>query len=243
MSWTLPQASPTALIAVALAAIVGTVTAWPQGIVRYRAAMTMATTSILTAPLGLYTASVLPVTSLNIIFALILLVVSIRMILQARAAPEETKVVLAGMNADKEDPNEAVCQMNPLTGQLKWTRPCALAISGSGLLTGFLSGLLGVGGGFIIVPMLRAMTDLSFHSAVATSLMAISITSLATVGIAVYQGQVLPWHIAIPFAAGALAGMLAGRLFAGKLAGPKLQVGFAGLMLIISGSMFLQTLL
>ncbi|MGC1507867.1 sulfite exporter TauE/SafE family protein [Ketobacter sp.] len=242
MGWSLPQAIPTALIAVALAAFVGTATAWPQGIVRYRAAITMASTSILTAPLGLYTASRLPVSRLHIIFALVLVVVSIRMILQARTAPEETRVVLAGMKTDKEDPTEPVCRMNPLTGQLKWTRPCALAISGSGLLTGFLSGLLGVGGGFIIVPMLRAMTDLSFHSAVATSLMAITITSLATVGIAAYQGQALPWHVAAPFAAGALAGMLAGRLFAGKLAGPSLQLGFAGLMLIISGSMLVQTL-
>ena len=174
--------------------------------------------------------------------ALGLLVVSVRMILQARSAPEETKVVLAGMKAAKEDPADPVCKMNPLTGQLKWTRPCTLAISGSGLLTGFLSGLLGVGGGFVIVPILRAMTDLSFHSAVATSLMTISITSLATVAISILQGQPLPWHIAAPFAIGTLAGMLLGRLGASKLAGPKLQLGFAGLMVLISGGLLFQTL-
>ena len=60
MGWSLPQAIPTALIAVALAAFVGTATAWPQGIVRYRAAITMASTSILTAPLGLYTPADFP---------------------------------------------------------------------------------------------------------------------------------------------------------------------------------------
>lgn len=233
MGWTLPQAAPTALLAVSAAAIMGTISAWPQGIVRYRAAMVMTAVGMLTAPLGLQAAQLLPLPVLSGCFALVLLVVSVRMILQARSAPEEAKVVRAGLGNQQEDPTEPVCKMNPLTGRLKWTRPCAIAIGTGGMVTGFLSGLLGVGGGFIIVPILRAVTDLSFHSAVATSLMAIALTSAGTVTISMAQGHALPWQVAGPFVAGALVGMFAGRLSANKIAGPKLQQGFAYVMLLV----------
>lgn len=233
MGWSLPQAAPTALLAVSAAAILGTISAWPQGIVRYRAAIVMSLAGMITAPLGLKAAQILPLPILSGSFALVLLLVSIRMIRRALASPEEARIVRAGLKAEPENPAEPVCKMNPLTGQLRWTRPCTLAISGGGLATGFLSGLLGVGGGFVIVPILRAVTDLSFHSAVATSLMAIALTSAGTVGISLLQGQTMDLMIAAPFVAGALAGMLLGRVTAGKLAGPKLQIGFASMMLMI----------
>lgn len=238
LGWTLPQAAPTALLAVSAAAILGTLSAWPQGIVRYRAALVMSCAGMLTAPLGLKAGQILPLPWLSAAFALVLLYVSIRMIMQARSNPEESRIVRAGLKAEPENPSEPVCKMNPITGQLRWTRPCALAIASGGLATGFLSGLLGVGGGFVIVPILRAVTDLSFHSAVATSLMAISLTSAGTVVISVAQGQTLDLMIGAPFVLGALAGMLLGRQTASRLAGPKLQLGFASVMLLISAGMF-----
>ncbi|MDY6919124.1 MAG: sulfite exporter TauE/SafE family protein [Pseudomonadota bacterium] len=233
MGWTLPQAVPVALLAVSAAAIFGTATVWPQGIVRYRAALMMSAAGMLTAPLGLAAAQILPLPLLNVGFALILLVVSLRMLYAARKSPDETRVVRAGLRDQREAPGEPVCKVNPDTGRLLWTRPCALAITGGGLATGFLSGLLGVGGGFVIVPILRAVTDLSFHSAVATSLMAIALTSAGTVLMALAQGGNLPLLVALPFVLGALAGMLAGRLTANRLAGPRLQTGFASVMLVV----------
>lgn len=240
MGWTLPQAAPTALLAVSAAAILGTASAWPQGIVRYRAALVMSLAGMLTAPLGLEAAQALPLPILSASFALVLLLVSIRMILRARSAPDESRIVRAGLQGEQENPSEPVCKMNPNTGRLRWTRPCALAISSGGLTTGFLSGLLGVGGGFVIVPILRAVTDLSFHSAVATSLMAIALTSAGTVAISIAQGQALDLTIAAPFVGGALAGMLLGRLTAQRIAGPNLQIGFGSVMLLIAGGMVWQ---
>lgn len=240
MGWTLPQAAPTALLAVSAAAILGTASAWPQGIVRYRAALVMSLAGMLTAPFGLKAAQILPLPILSASFALVLLLVSIRMILRARSAPDESRIVRAGLQGEQENPSEPVCKMNPATGRLRWTRPCALAISGGGLTTGFLSGLLGVGGGFVIVPILRAVTDLSFHSAVATSLMAIALTSAGTVAISIAQGQTLDLMIAAPFVGGALAGMLLGRQTAQRIAGPNLQIGFGSVMLLIAGGMVWQ---
>lgn len=237
MGWTLPEAAPVALLAVSAAAILGTVSAWPQGIVRYRAALVMSAAGMVTAPFGLKAAHVLPLPLLSASFAVVLLLVSVRMILRARAAPEEARVVRAGLQGEQENPSEPVCKVNPDTGRLHWTRPCALAITSGGLVTGFLSGLLGVGGGFVIVPILRAMTDLSFHSAVATSLMAIALTSAGTVAISVAQGNSLSLLVAAPFVGGALAGMALGRVSASRLAGPKLQISFAIVMLLVCAGM------
>ena len=63
--------------------------------------------------------------------------------------------------------------MNPDTGRLAWTPATAAALAGTGAVTGLMTGLLGVGGGFIIVPMLRKLTDVPMHGVVATSLMVI----------------------------------------------------------------------
>lgn len=241
MGWTLPQATPVALLAVCVSAAVGTIGAWRQGIVRYRAAMVMSATGMLTAPLGLLVATHTPLTLLNLLFAAILIVISVRMLRQARQQPDETRVVRAAVTGDASDSAQPLCQLNP-DGRLRWTGPCAMAIVGSGAGTGFLSGLLGVGGGFVIVPALRAFTALSFHSAVATSLMAIALTSAGTVSLALATGRDLPWPVAIPFMTGALLGMFGGRALAPRLAGPRLQQGFAVLVLVVSGLLVVKAL-
>lgn len=96
----------------------------------------------------------------------------------------------------------------------------------SGGLAGLLSGLLGVGGGFVVVPALQRYTDLPMKSAVATSLAVIALISLMGV-VATVAGGHMDWKVALPFSAGALAGMLGGGSLAVRLAGPQLQKGFA----------------
>ncbi|NJM30301.1 MAG: TSUP family transporter, partial [Rhizobiales bacterium] len=59
------------------------------------------------------------------------------------------------------------------------TAPCALVLALVGLGTGFLSGLLGVGGGFLIVPALVLVTRMGVHRAVATSLLVISVIGVS----------------------------------------------------------------
>ena len=78
-----------------------------------------------------------------------------------------------------------------------------------GLVSGFLSALLGVGGGIVIVPLLMLWAGLEVRPATATSLVAIGITALA--GIVTYWvlGDVRPGYAALvglPAAVGAVAG-------------------------------------
>jgi uncharacterized membrane protein YfcA len=93
-------------------------------------------------------------------------------------------------------------------------------------VSGVLSGLLGVGGGFVIVPSLTRYTNLAVRSIFATSLAVIALVSIGGVSAAAWQGAIA-WPVALPFAGGAIAALLAGRLVAARLAGARLQQGFA----------------
>jgi len=230
LGWTLTQAVPVALIAVCAAATFGTWVAWNVSYVRYRAAMAMAAVSWSTAPLGLKIADRLPETWLAAAFALVLVAVALRLILQARARPADTRIVRAGVVGDGNPARGPMCRTNDSTGRLIWTRQCAMTISAIGAAAGFLSGMLGVGGGFVIVPALRSATVLSMHSAVATSLMAIALTSAGTVVASMAMGRSMPWIVALPFVLGSVMGMLIGRKIAPRIAGPRLQMGFAVVM-------------
>lgn len=130
-----------------------------------------------------------------------------------------------------------MCRLDPQSQRVNWTSPCALVLGLSGIGTGLLSGALGVGAGFVIVPSLRAATSLSMSAVVATSLMAIAIISGSAVASHLLHGNHIPWMVATPFLAGALAGMWAGRALAVRLSGARLQQAFAALMAFVAPSM------
>lgn len=215
---TMTEAAPVGLIAVGMAAALGAILGLREGIVRYRAAMLVSTFGIASAPLGLWLAHRLPDTPLMMAFAAVLVYVAQRMFRRARAEQKN------GAPLPREMPMP--CVINPREGRFQWTLPCAQMMSGTGLLSGVLSGLLGVGGGFVIVPALTRATDLDMRSIIATSLAVIALVSVGTVASASVAG-VVRWDIGLPFGAGAIIGLLAGRRIARALSGPHLQQIFA----------------
>jgi len=233
LGWTLPQAAPVALLAVCASATFGTVVAWDVAYVRYRAAMLMGAASFLTAPLGVKAAAIMPVPILTALFAVVLIVVAVRMLRQALRSPAEAAIVRATVHGDGGIEQGHWIRVNE-RGRIMWNATAAAAIGAIGAVTGFVAGLLGVGGGFVIVPALRAVSGLSMHSAVATSLLAIALISASAVAGAVVQGVAIPWFAAGPFVLGALAGMLAGRRLAPRIAGARLQETFAVVMLLVA---------
>ncbi|WP_449430454.1 sulfite exporter TauE/SafE family protein [Pseudomonas putida] len=212
------EAAPIGLLAVGLAAGVGAVLGFRQGLVRYRAALFIALIGIAVAPFGLMLAHHVPNTPLALVFASVLVYACLRI---WRKAVSELRGE-AAFGTRQIEP----CVLNPLQGRLRWTLPCARALAFTGMLSGLLSGLLGVGGGFVIIPALNRYTNLDIKSIVATSLAVIALVSAGSVVSASLAG-VMHWRVGAPFAVGAVLGLLLARPLALKLAGPRLQQLFA----------------
>jgi uncharacterized membrane protein YfcA len=224
------EAAPIALCAVALASSIGAILGLKNKILRYKAAIFMATFGLLLSPLGLWLAPKIPNAPLQILFSLILLYVGTRLFIQAH---HEIKGI---PEASRKPPP---CLMNPSIGKLQWTLPCARALLIAGSLAGFLSGLLGVGGGFIIVPALKRFTDLPVKSIVATSL---GVLAIVTGGGAIFSSITgnLNIIVAAPFAFAALGGLLVGMLLGKKLSGPYTQLIFSIFTLVIAISLIIK---
>src|SRR5579872_6961946 len=84
------EAAPVALLAVGLSAALGALIGLRGGIVRYRTAALMATTGILSTPVGIWAAHRVPNGPLTSLFAIVLALVAIRMYRQANASEPST---------------------------------------------------------------------------------------------------------------------------------------------------------
>lgn len=100
-----------------------------------------------------------------------------------------------------------------------------------GLLIGFLTGLVGAGGGFLIIPALVLLTRLPFKTAIGTSLFIIAINSLSG-----FLGDVLShtidWIFLLKITALAIVGIFIGNALSKKISATKLRKGFAWFVLI-----------
>jgi uncharacterized membrane protein YfcA len=110
-----------------------------------------------------------------------------------------------------------------------------------GLAVGLLTGLVGVGGGFLIVPALTLLVGIPVKKAMATSLWVIA-ANCAT-GLLGYVGRVpIAWIAVAVFIAAAMPGMMFGQYIA-RITNPRrLQKAFAGFLLLIGLFTVTQTL-
>jgi uncharacterized protein len=117
-------------------------------------------------------------------------------------------------------------------------RPNRIAVVAGGTAVGALSGLVGVGGGFLIVPALVLLAGVPMSSAVGTSLAVIAMNSFT--GFGKYQqvlearGLALDWHALLLMAAIGVLGSLAGRRLGRRLPQSSLRRLF-GIFLVVMG--------
>lgn len=114
--------------------------------------------------------------------------------------------------------------------------PDRRAVALAGLGVGALSGLFGIGGGFLIVPALVWVAKLGMREAVGTSLVAVTAFGLTTAGGYALAGQ-LDLALAAVFIAGGLAGGFAGARVGGHLEERRLRRTFALMLLPVAAYM------
>lgn len=223
--WSVAQAAPVGLLAVTLSAFVGTIQGFFKKIVRYRAAIWIALISIPSARYGIQLSNAISPVWLSIAFSLVMLVVAYR--------------VFFNKVNDMENPP---CKVNKSTGRLIWNFKTASVLGFIGVVAGLLTGLLGVGGGFVIVPALRKATDLDMNSIVATSLMIIFLIGGVSISIHVLDGFQYPISISVTFVIACIVGMLLGRKATNLVPSSVIQKIFAITVIVVAISMLVKVL-
>lgn len=195
-----------------------------RGEVEARAGFLFAAGGMMTAPLGTTLGRHIPSAFLLSAFALLMGYVGLRM--------------WRGLVAEEQSLSSRCIARGPA----KFGAECYLRLGGGGAVAGLLSGLFGVGGGFIVVPTLLLVTGMSIHRAVATSLLVIFLISLSGVAAHVIHGQLFPMPLSLLFLAGGFVGMLLGNAMRAHLSGPTLQKIFAGGMWLVGAWMLIKNL-
>ncbi len=111
--------------------------------------------------------------------------------------------------------------------------PSLWKIVGGGLLVGLLTGILGVGGGFLIVPALVMLVGLPFHQAVGTSLIVIAMNSAAGL-LGHLGGSAFDFGLIAVFVLAGLAGTFTGSRLAKRLDTTKLRRAFAVFVIVLA---------
>ncbi|WP_132053163.1 sulfite exporter TauE/SafE family protein [Pseudocnuella soli] len=207
------------LFIVGTTSLVGAFTQYRKGLVNLKAALFFGAASVLTVfltrrflvpaiphdilTIGNYTLSSSVLTM--VLFALLMLVASIGMIREknnATEAPECPECI----------------RLSKLLGY--------------GVVIGLITGLLGAGGGFLLIPALVFLLRLPMKKAVGTSLLIIALNSL--IGFAGDLGQFsIDWWFLLKIALIAIAGIFIGGALSVKIPGGKLKKGFGWFVLVM----------
>ncbi|MEZ6124831.1 MAG: sulfite exporter TauE/SafE family protein [Planctomycetaceae bacterium] len=219
------------LAAVGGTALFGAVPRLTRGEVELRTGLMFAVAGMTGAPVGSWLSKQIPESVLLLLFAGLMLVVAWRMWAKSRN-PGLPFGTCSTEGASQQD--RSACQRNE-DGQLRLTSRCARLLVLVGLLTGILSGMFGVGGGFVIVPALVLFSGMEIHRAVGTSLFVIVLVSISGVISHFLNGNSLSWEMTVQFLTGGFVGMWLGGLLAGRLKGPTLQKVFSTAVVMVAG--------
>ncbi len=228
------EALVTSLSTVGAISMVGFVSHWMRGTIELRTGLLFAVAGMLGAPIGAWISSLISESLLLLLFAGLMAVVAVRLWQQAGRARQEPR---PGMENDCAD--GPTCQRDT-AGELILTSRCAVLLAIVGIIAGVLSGLFGVGGGFIIVPALVLFSGMSIHRAVGTSLLVIVLVSVAGVAAQFWAGRTVSADVTIWFVLGGIVGLFSGQMIGGRLSGPVLQKVFAVAILAVAAFVVFQ---
>ncbi|MHC3474834.1 sulfite exporter TauE/SafE family protein [Streptomyces sp. 7R007] len=190
------QAIATSLFVVGVTSAAGVVSHARAGRVRWRTGLLFGLAGMTGAYASGRLAEFIPGTVLLVAFALMMIATAVAMIRGRRQAPKKVHHELPVMHVLLD-----------------------------GIVVGLVTGLVGAGGGFLVVPALALLGGLPMTVAVGTSLLVISMKSFA--GLAGYLASVhIDWTLAAVITATAVIGSLVGGLLAGRIPQDALRKSF-----------------
>ena len=197
------EAIASSLVIVAITSAVALIPHWRGNRVSFSVGLPFGLASMVGAFLGGWSAQFVPGYILMLIFAVIMIATSVNMIRGKR-------------RATSDEP----------------TRPSLLVSASIGAVVGAVTGLVGAGGGFLIVPALVLFGGLPMHLAIGTSLLTIVMKNAAALGGHIVSVSI-NWPVTMVFTAIAIVGSLIGARWVSKIQPDNLRVGFGWFVLIM----------
>lgn len=229
------EAVGVSLLTVGSTSLVGFVQRARRKMVEFPTGLLFAFAGMLGAPVGAWLADRIPDAVLLGMFSLLMLGIAVRMWWKASDGIAKLPIIM--------DENAGpTCRRDP-EGKLRLTSRCAMLLGLVGLLSGVLSGLFGVGGGFIIVPALVVFSGMGMQRAIGTSLLVITLVSASGTANHLLAGKDLTLSTAGLFTAGSIVGLFAGSWLAQRLAGPVLQKVFAAAIVVVACYVIVRTMM
>lgn len=221
------------LLTVGSTALFGFIQRAKRDMVEFPTGLLFAIAGMVGAPIGSAIAQRIPEPLLLTLFAALMLLIAVRMWIKAN----DKNTYLPIIDGDNTGP---ACRRDP-EGRLRLTSSCASLLGVVGLGTGVLTGMFGVGGGFIIVPALVSFACMGMQRAIGTSLLVITLVSLSGTANHLLAGKELSLVTAILFTSGSLVGLFIGSALARRMAGPTLQRLFALSIILVAAYVILRT--
>ncbi len=231
------EAVAISLVSVGLTSFAGFLAKWKKGEAELRTGLLFAAAGMLGAPVGSWIAGQMPETWLMLLFSGLMLTIAWKMWQKAGHAAVRSPVCIPIETSSHQPAGYANdgpgCQRDS-AGQLILTSRCARLLLLVGVATGIMSGMFGVGGGFIIVPALILFSSMSMSRAVGTSLMVISLVSASGLAFQLWGGQKIATNITALFVVGGLSGLWLGQSVSHRLSASVLQRIFSVAILLVA---------
>lgn len=209
------------LMIVGSVSLIGAIPHWRAGNINFKNAFIFGATTMLGAFLGAKAAATLPFITgavQMVLFAGLMFVAAVLMI----------------RRKDRSEPLKPESISSRNNSIWRW-----LQVTASGLGVGILTGLVGVGGGFAIVPALVLLLRTPMKEAIGTSLLVIAMNSVT--GFLGYLGHVdLDWKLMVDFLFAASIGIFIGAYLGRFVSASQLQKGFGFFLLAMSAFILFQ---
>jgi uncharacterized membrane protein YfcA len=218
---TAQQATTGSLVVVGVSALTGLLAARRQGTVLLSRGLAFAAVAVAGAVVGAHASARVPDQVLLGAFSVLMLVVATLMaVRQVRGRSGAASVGVL----------EPVIAFRPF----RCACPQALRIVVTATAVGLLTGFLGVGGGFLVVPALVLVLGLPLRQAAGTSLVVIAVTSAVALGVRAGSGVHPDWGLVLLLTAASAAGSLLGTRVAARTDTHRLGQAFTGLVAVVA---------
>ena len=221
------RAIAVALVVVGLTSVVGAIAARRAGHVRLGRGLAFGLVATGGAVAGATAAAVVPAEVLMALFALLMLLVGALMVRRLRRHRESGEGPRPGL----DDP---IVGWSRERGRFTCDCPRALKLLVTATVVGLLTGFLGVGGGFVVVPALLLAFDLPMPDAVGTSLVVITVTSAVALAVRAGSGTAPDWTPVLVLTVVAALGAVLGARVGHRVDATRLQAAFAVLVVVVA---------